>query len=329
MAGCGHAALRHDHPLRRRPAPRPARAGSRSWPTSATPTCGRRRPTAPTASRRWPWRRCGRRRCAWAPPSSPPSPAARRCLAQCVASLADAAPGRLAFGIGTSSNVIVERLERHRLRRARTSRTRDMVRFLRAALDRREGQGGLRHLLGATASSSGVVPEQPVPILIAALREGMLRLAGREGDGAIINWLSADDVSTVAPIVQAPATARQGDGGPHLRGPHRRRRHRPRAWAASPSPPTSTCPCTPPSTTGWAGASCSPTCGTRGRRATARPPSPPSPTRWSTSSSSTARPRSAASTSSATWTTASPPRPWPSCPSASTRARPSATWPPR
>ena len=42
---------------------------------------------------------------------------------------------------------------------------------------------------------------EPVPILVAALREGMLRLAGREGDGAIINWLSADDVATVAPIV--------------------------------------------------------------------------------------------------------------------------------
>jgi alkanesulfonate monooxygenase SsuD/methylene tetrahydromethanopterin reductase-like flavin-dependent oxidoreductase (luciferase family) len=29
----------------------------------------------------------------------------------------------------------------------------------------------------------------------------MLRLAGREGDGAIINWLSAEDVRTVAPFV--------------------------------------------------------------------------------------------------------------------------------
>ena len=46
------------------------------------------------------------------------------------------------------------------------------------------------------------VPEQP-PILVAALREGMLRLAGREGDGAIINWLSADDVKTVVPHVGA------------------------------------------------------------------------------------------------------------------------------
>ncbi|MGI9613185.1 MAG: LLM class flavin-dependent oxidoreductase, partial [Acidimicrobiales bacterium] len=54
---------------------------------------------------------------------------------------------------------------------------------------------------------SGIVPEQQPPILVAALREGMLKLAGREGDGAIINWLSADDVRTVAPIVQAQAAA--------------------------------------------------------------------------------------------------------------------------
>src|SRR3546814_20740200 len=53
----------------------------------------------------------------------------------------------------------------------------------------------------------GVRPEQPVPILIAALREGMLKPAGREGDGAIINWLGADDVAKVAPIVQGA-----GDG---------------------------------------------------------------------------------------------------------------------
>ena len=38
---------------------------------------------------------------------------------------------------------------------------------------------------------------------MAALREGMLNLAGKEGDGAIVNWLSADDVATVAPIVKA------------------------------------------------------------------------------------------------------------------------------
>jgi alkanesulfonate monooxygenase SsuD/methylene tetrahydromethanopterin reductase-like flavin-dependent oxidoreductase (luciferase family) len=45
------------------------------------------------------------------------------------------------------------------------------------------------------------------PILVAGLREGMLRLAGREGDGAIINWLSPDDVRKVAGVVNG-----QGDG---------------------------------------------------------------------------------------------------------------------
>src|SRR5438477_596477 len=39
------------------------------------------------------------------------------------------------------------------------------------------------------------------PILVAALRPGMRRLGGREGDGAVINWLSAGDVKQVAPEV--------------------------------------------------------------------------------------------------------------------------------
>ena len=47
----------------------------------------------------------------------------------------------------------------------------------------------------------GVTLPKPPPILIAALRQGMLRLAGREGDGAILNWLSAEDVRQVTPLV--------------------------------------------------------------------------------------------------------------------------------
>ena len=50
-------------------------------------------------------------------------------------------------------------------------------------------------------------PEVLPPILVAALREGMLRLAGREADGAIINWLAADDVPKVTAVV-----AGEGDG---------------------------------------------------------------------------------------------------------------------
>ena len=51
----------------------------------------------------------------------------------------------------------------------------------------------------------GVRPEQAPPILVAGLREGMLRLAGREADGAIINWLSAADVRRVAGVVDDAA----------------------------------------------------------------------------------------------------------------------------
>jgi probable F420-dependent oxidoreductase len=125
------------------------------------------------------------------------------CLAQSVASLADAAPGRFAFGIGTSSDVIVERWngipfdEPYR-------QVRDMVRFLREAMsgEKVSGTYGRSEVKGFRL---GIRPEVEPPILIAALRDGMLRLAGREGDGAIINWLSADDVRTVAPIVQQAA----------------------------------------------------------------------------------------------------------------------------
>jgi len=125
-------------------------------------------------------------------------------LAQTVATVAAAAPGRFVLGLGTSSDVIVERWNGLAFDEP-YARVRDTVRFLRDAL----GGAKTDHDLTGFASHGfrlGVpVPEGGVPILVAALREGMLRLAGREGDGAIVNWLSADDVSTVAPIVHAAA----------------------------------------------------------------------------------------------------------------------------
>lgn len=130
-------------------------------------------------------------------------------LAQQVASLASAAPGRFVLGIGTSSNVIVEKWNGIPFNEP-YKRTRDTVRFLRSALT-----GEKTDFDGEGFSSHGFrlgvpMPDPNVPILVAALREGMLKLAGREGDGAIINWLSADDVRTVAPIVQNAST----DGSP-------------------------------------------------------------------------------------------------------------------
>jgi probable F420-dependent oxidoreductase len=122
-------------------------------------------------------------------------------LAQSIATMALAAPGRFVAGIGASSNVIVENWNGMAFEHP-YKRVRDTVRFLRTALagDKVDER---YETFAVSGFRLGSVPEQPVPILVAALREGMLRLAGREGDGAIVNWLSADDASRVAGIVHA------------------------------------------------------------------------------------------------------------------------------
>jgi len=48
-------------------------------------------------------------------------------------------------------------------------------------------------------------PAAPIPIHIAALRPAMLRAAGEIGDGAIINWLSAEDVRKSVRVVREAA----------------------------------------------------------------------------------------------------------------------------
>jgi probable F420-dependent oxidoreductase len=120
-------------------------------------------------------------------------------LAMQAATLAELAPGRFALGVGSSSDVIVERwnaapfVEPYK-------RVRDTVRFLRSALagDKVDAEFETFSVHGFRL---GRRLEQPPEIFVAALRPGMLRLAGREADGAIINWLSADDVRTVVPEV--------------------------------------------------------------------------------------------------------------------------------
>src|SRR5690606_2420772 len=83
-------------------------------------------------------------------------------------------------------------------------RVRDMVRFLRAAFTY-EKVSERYESFAVDGFRLGVRPEVVPPILVAALREGMLRLAGREADGAIINWLAADDVPKLTAVVQGAA----------------------------------------------------------------------------------------------------------------------------
>jgi probable F420-dependent oxidoreductase len=125
-------------------------------------------------------------------------------LAMCAATMAAAAPGRFVLGIGSSSDVIVERWNAGAFDRP-YQRVRDTVRFLRAALSGEKVSEDYE-TFSVQGFRLGLVPETPPPVLVAALRSGMLRLAGREADGAIVNWLSAEDVRTVAPHVH--------EGGP-------------------------------------------------------------------------------------------------------------------
>jgi probable F420-dependent oxidoreductase len=122
-------------------------------------------------------------------------------MAMSVAAMAEAAPGRFVFGIGTSSNIIVENWNGTAFEKP-YQRTRDMVRFLKAALGGEKVDADFETLRVKGFRLGRPIPADLIPpILIAGLRPGMLRLAGREGDGAIINWLSAEDVAKVVPEV--------------------------------------------------------------------------------------------------------------------------------
>jgi probable F420-dependent oxidoreductase len=121
-------------------------------------------------------------------------------LAQSVGALCQAAPGRFVMGIGSSSNVIVQNWNGIPFEKP-YQRTRDVAKFLRTALTGEKVNEEYETFTIKNFRLGLKIEEQP-KILIAALRQGMLKLAGRIGDGAIINWLSADDVKTVVPYVK-------------------------------------------------------------------------------------------------------------------------------
>jgi probable F420-dependent oxidoreductase len=125
-------------------------------------------------------------------------------LAVSAAGIAEIAPGRFCLGIGSGSQPIVESWNGGRFSRPAT-RVREMTQFLRQAL------AGERVVFrGQTFSVDGFrlsrPPAQPVPIYVAALRPGMLAVAGEVADGVILNWLSAGDVARSATVVRDAAT---------------------------------------------------------------------------------------------------------------------------
>jgi probable F420-dependent oxidoreductase len=128
-------------------------------------------------------------------------------LAMSAASVADLAPGRFVLGLGAGSQPIVESWNGGRFALPAT-RVREMVQAVRAILS-----GERVVFRGKTLSVDGFrlirPPAQPVPIYVAALRPGMLQVAGEVADGVILNWLAAADVPRVVAIVRE-AAARAG-----------------------------------------------------------------------------------------------------------------------
>jgi probable F420-dependent oxidoreductase len=132
-------------------------------------------------------------------------------LAMSAAGLAEVAPGRFCLGLGAGSQPIVESWNGGQFRRP-IGRVRDMVEFLRQAF------AGERVVFeGETFSVQGFrlsrPPSAPIPIHLAALRPAMLGLAGQLGDGAILNWLSAEDVKKSVAVVRKAAQKAGRDPG--------------------------------------------------------------------------------------------------------------------
>jgi probable F420-dependent oxidoreductase len=113
-------------------------------------------------------------------------------LAQQAAALADASEGRFVLGIGASSDRIVEGWNRIPFERP-LSRVRETLDFLRPAL------AGERTETGFKLEQK---PAHEVPIVLAALRGKMLRLAVERADGAFTNFLPLAGLPTVTAQLQ-------------------------------------------------------------------------------------------------------------------------------
>jgi probable F420-dependent oxidoreductase len=116
-------------------------------------------------------------------------------LAQTAAALQEASGGRFVLGLGASSNVIVERFNELRFERP-LAKMRWAIEALRPVLSvpAERGIGGLK-------LERPVM--QPVPIVLAALRQKMLELAAELADGAFTNFLPRSGLEQVVAAVRA------------------------------------------------------------------------------------------------------------------------------
>src|SRR5262245_19692280 len=115
-------------------------------------------------------------------------------LAQHAAALSGLSRGRFVLGLGSSSNVIVERWNEVPFEEPLT-KGREAVDTMRAVRGGGRGPGGFR---------LETPPAHEVPIVVAALRGKMLALAAEVADGAFTNLVPLSDLDQVVEAYGAP-----------------------------------------------------------------------------------------------------------------------------
>lgn len=129
-------------------------------------------------------------------------PAATRApglLAMSASTLAGLAPGRVSIGVGASSPTVVQDWGGVAYSQP-VARTRDVVRFLKRAFlgERITEQFDTFGVQGFVLHEP---PASPPPVLVAGLQPGMLRMAAREADGAVLTLVSAADLVRIRSVV--------------------------------------------------------------------------------------------------------------------------------
>jgi probable F420-dependent oxidoreductase len=123
--------------------------------------------------------------------------------AMAAATLADLSGGRFILGLGVGHPHLVGAAFGARYRRPLAA-MREYVAIVRQAL-----AGGQVTVAGRVFRTGALRlesrPRYPVPIYLAALGEGMLRLAGEVADGVILNWMPPSRVRWAAEIVRDAA----------------------------------------------------------------------------------------------------------------------------
>ncbi|MGI9592091.1 MAG: LLM class F420-dependent oxidoreductase [Myxococcota bacterium] len=125
-------------------------------------------------------------------------------LAQSLAALCSAAPGRVVAGLGCSSPIIVSDWNGIPFEKP-YQYTRDTALFLREVLAGKRVHHDYESFSVRGFGLHRGPPEPPPKLLLGALRPGMLELSSRVADGVILNWLTPEDLATVLPHVRKHA----------------------------------------------------------------------------------------------------------------------------